>query len=231
MRGGRDETGLTEVHPMQKNGSSNETVEITPCTDGMYCCGHNNLACCGTDEAFEIPMQSSVAASRVTETSLVTQFVTPSAYKDATIGLSAVLGASVLGATCAIVWLTRQNRSLRNRPTQLDQPGREAADYGFEEQYPPEQPQPDGQDGPGRSPEMANTSSSPLRSPFFGFANKSASSPIVSETEQGNTFSELDNTEKRVESRIPGFESSPGAVSVLSPHPSGQAGGGAQEEK
>jgi hypothetical protein len=103
----------------QENGNSNGTVELSNCGDGTYCCGHDNLECCGTDRAIKIPTQASVVTtSNVTETAFVTATVTPGTYKNATIGLAVVVGVMALAAIGAIVWLLRQNKTLRN---QLDQ--------------------------------------------------------------------------------------------------------------
>lgn len=117
----------------QSGGSANETVEITPCTDGKYCCGHNNLGCCGTDEAFEIPTQASVIADNLTETQVVTETASPSGspYKDATIGLAVVLGVGALAAVGAILWLLRKNKGLYQQLQQAQPPVQEIRDPSF----------------------------------------------------------------------------------------------------
>lgn len=90
---------------------------MTSCTDGTYCCGNNNLTCCGTDFAITIPTQPSVITddddeSTTTETAYVTETSTPSTFKNATIGLAVVVGVVALAALGAILYLLRRNRSL-----------------------------------------------------------------------------------------------------------------------
>ena len=111
---------------MQSGGSANETVAITPCgTDNKYCCGNNNLDCCGTDEAFEIPTQASVISDNLTETQVVTETASASgsgqSYKDAAIGLGVVFGVGALTAIGGILWLLKQNKSLREQLQQAQQ--------------------------------------------------------------------------------------------------------------
>ena len=106
---------LTNTASFQSNGSQNGTVEITPCGDGTYCCGSNNLRCCNTNESFTIPTQSSVVAANVTETVLVTHTASSgdaSTFRGATIGLGAALGVVALAGLGAVLWLLRRNRSL-----------------------------------------------------------------------------------------------------------------------
>ena len=106
----------------QNGGTSNGTAEISPCGDGTYCCGHNNLNCCDTDKAFTLPTQSSVVASNVTETAVVTETANSSSYKDATIGLAVVLGVVALAALLGILWLLKKNRELSSQLAQNQQP-------------------------------------------------------------------------------------------------------------
>ena len=106
----------------QNNGSQNGTVELTPCGDGTYCCGSNNLGCCDTDRAFTIPTQSSVVASNVTETvrATVTASSDASTFRSATIGLGAALGVVALMAIGAILWLRRKNSALYKQLTEAN---------------------------------------------------------------------------------------------------------------
>lgn len=94
---------------MQNGGSLNGTIEMTACSDGTgtYCCGRNELGCCGTDHAIVIPTQASVVASggatQPPESSSNT-------FRNATIGLAVVLGVILVAASGVITWLLRQNK-------------------------------------------------------------------------------------------------------------------------
>ncbi|GAW14076.1 hypothetical protein ANO14919_034680 [Xylariales sp. No.14919] len=91
------------------DGSFNGTIEMTACSDGTgtYCCGRNELGCCGTDRAIVIPTQASVVSSGG-----VTEIPDPSsgAFKSATIGLAVVLGVLLATAAGVIAWLLREKR-------------------------------------------------------------------------------------------------------------------------
>ncbi|CAM1504265.1 Fc.00g018560.m01.CDS01 [Cosmosporella sp. VM-42] len=99
----------------ESGGSTNGTAELTPCTDGTYCCGHNNLTCCGTSYAVKVPIQASVIASEKAKNDT-------SALKNTAIGLGAALGVVSILFTAAILWLMRKNKSLRWRLDGSDKP-------------------------------------------------------------------------------------------------------------
>jgi hypothetical protein len=101
----------------QSGGSSDGTVEITPCTDGKYCCGHNNLSCCGTTRAFELPTLVNVTTGNVTQTSVVTEtaIAESATFKNVTIGLAAALGVVALIAAGAVFALHRKNLALHKQ--------------------------------------------------------------------------------------------------------------------
>lgn len=115
------------------NGSQNGTVEITPCGDGTYCCGSNNLRCCDTDEAFTIPTQSSVITDNVTETVIVTHTASAddesSTFRNATIGLGAALGVVALVGLGSVLWLLRKNKHLYQQLAQA-QSDQQNSPYG-----------------------------------------------------------------------------------------------------
>ncbi|TGJ80291.1 hypothetical protein E0Z10_g8467 [Xylaria hypoxylon] len=93
------------------DGSSNSTVEMTACSDGTgtYCCGRNELGCCGTDHAIAIPTQASVVSSGGATETLDSS---SSPFKSATIGLAVVLGVLIATAAGTVTWLLRKNKSL-----------------------------------------------------------------------------------------------------------------------
>lgn len=95
----------------ESGGSANGTVEITPCSDGTYCCGHNNLNCCGTDSAFKIP--SLVNIETDTDKSDGS-----GAFKSATIALAVILGVVALVALITIWALRRKNKALYHQLSQ-----------------------------------------------------------------------------------------------------------------
>jgi hypothetical protein len=109
--------GINSQLTPQGGGSSNGTVEITPCTDGKYCCGHNNLNCCGTDRAFELPTLVNVKNGNVTQTAIVTvtAIAESATFKNATIGLAVVLGVVALIAAGAVFALHRKNLALHKQ--------------------------------------------------------------------------------------------------------------------
>ncbi|KAI1438346.1 hypothetical protein GGR50DRAFT_685485 [Xylaria sp. CBS 124048] len=91
----------------ESGGSANGTAELTPCSDGTgtYCCGHNELGCCGTDKAILIPTQVSVMDTEGPSIS--------TAYKDATIALAVIAGVLLIAATAVITWLHQKNKAIR----------------------------------------------------------------------------------------------------------------------
>jgi hypothetical protein len=103
----------------EDGGNPEGTVEMTDCTDGTYCCGLNNLNCCGTDRAFKIPTQESVVEDGGANNSDSDD--DSSTFKNATIGLGAALGVVLLLALGSIFWLARKIKLLRR---QLDEKSR-----------------------------------------------------------------------------------------------------------
>ncbi|KAK5637386.1 hypothetical protein RRF57_013098 [Xylaria bambusicola] len=93
---------------------------MTQCPDGTYCCGQNELGCCGTDRAIDIPTQGSVVSSGAHNTSSNTS----NAFKNATIGLAVALGVVAIFATGVIAWLFHQNKAMKK---QLLEKGEEAS--------------------------------------------------------------------------------------------------------
>ncbi len=93
----------------QWGGSVNGTVELTPCTDGTFCCGKNNLTCCGSQYAVSVTTQASVV---VVQTATTT--ATPSGVPGiaAVAGLGAGLGVVILVSIGIIVCLRRRNTAL-----------------------------------------------------------------------------------------------------------------------
>ncbi|KAI1340432.1 hypothetical protein F5Y15DRAFT_58224 [Xylariaceae sp. FL0016] len=91
----------------ESGGSANDAVEMTPCGDGSFCCGHQNLTCCGTENAINVPTQATVSMSDDNGSS------NNKAYKDATIALAVCFGVVSLAAAAAIAWLFGKNRSLK----------------------------------------------------------------------------------------------------------------------
>jgi len=86
---------------------------MTACSDGTgtYCCGSNNLECCGTDRAIVIPTQGSVVSTDNNDSSDSSN----SSYKGATIGLAVVLGVFAIASLCAILWLLKQKKSVEQQ--------------------------------------------------------------------------------------------------------------------
>lgn len=186
---------------MKKGGSSNDTVEITPCDDGTYCCGHNNQACCDTDEAFKIPTQSSVIAE-ATETAVV-HSDDETTFKNATIGLAVVVGVVAIAAIAAIAWLFRKNKSLDQKYQQASkQPPPETTMQ--QQQYPPT-PGYTAQYPYGHS-DMGSTAASPQAGTFS--PTKSPGSPALTEAGNYQRYSELDATgdTSHLASPSPGFD-------------------------
>ncbi|KAK3360478.1 hypothetical protein B0T25DRAFT_578403 [Lasiosphaeria hispida] len=97
-------------------GSRNSFAEMTSCTDGTYCCGRNNLTCCGTSWAVKPPTLLSTAMNSTAPASTKTD-IAPIA------GLGGALGAVVLGAAGAILYLLRRIKTLqKNQPPKDNQP-------------------------------------------------------------------------------------------------------------
>ncbi|GAP88130.2 hypothetical protein SAMD00023353_1501030 [Rosellinia necatrix] len=94
------------------DGSVNGPVEMTACSDGTgtYCCGRNQLGCCGTDRAIVIPTQGSVVTSPN-----VNADDSGTTFRNATIGLAAALGVLLITTVGIIIWLLRQNKSIKKQ--------------------------------------------------------------------------------------------------------------------
>src|SRR5262245_14192371 len=95
----------------------NSSVELTPCTDGTFCCGHNNLTCCGTEWAINVPTQAVVTDA--TETTVVTQVTNGGPGIAAVAGLGIGLGVVMLVAAGIIYYLTRQRKQLKKQNQEL----------------------------------------------------------------------------------------------------------------
>ncbi|KAI1113514.1 hypothetical protein F5Y14DRAFT_417482 [Nemania sp. NC0429] len=95
-------------------GSRNDTVEMTACSDGTgtYCCGRNELGCCGTDHAIAIPTQASVVSSGGAPQPPGSS---SNAFKSATIGLAVVLGVLLATSAGVITYLLSQNKSIKRK--------------------------------------------------------------------------------------------------------------------
>ncbi len=92
----------------------NSSVELTPCTDGTYCCGHNNLTCCGSKDAFTVPTLSLVTSnSSTTVTATATVTATPNPGVPAVAGLGIGLGVALIATSATILYLQRQNKRLK----------------------------------------------------------------------------------------------------------------------
>ncbi|KAF4120084.1 hypothetical protein GMORB2_3495 [Geosmithia morbida] len=163
----------------KKHGSSNGSVEITPCTDGKYCCGSNNLACCGTDEAFEIPTM----ADKSTETA--NRAASATRYKNSTIGLAVALGIVAFAAAAAVLWLTRKNRRLSDGLASGAVPTASPVD----EQQSPAQHNGSIYDphSPTTGTQMTSVSPAPL-------PHSSGDSKVVTDRAYDQRYSELDGT-------------------------------------
>jgi len=89
-------------------------VEMTPCTDGTFCCGHNNLTCCGTKYAVTVPTLSLVTSgSNTTAVTTATVTATPNPGIAAVAGLGIGLGVALLIASGFIIYLARKNKILK----------------------------------------------------------------------------------------------------------------------
>uniref|UniRef100_A0A8H7KDV7 Mid2 domain-containing protein n=1 Tax=Bionectria ochroleuca TaxID=29856 RepID=A0A8H7KDV7_BIOOC len=185
-------------------GSSNGTVEITPCTDGKYCCGHNNLTCCGTSRAFELPtlvnVKGSSSAANVTQTAIVTEtaIAESATFKNATIGLAVVVGVIALAAAGAVFALHRKNLALHK---QLDEaraaapapaPAMQQASHGG--QYHRDEIDPYQDFGGGSTITSASVYGGALSQHNKTFSTIPPSSPGPSEAPTHMRYSELDAT-------------------------------------
>jgi nitrate reductase NapE component len=102
-----DSPACVNVCTEDENGdASNSTSEMTSCGDSTYCCGSNNLQCCGTDRAITIPTQASVIRTETRESST---------FRNVTIALAVVLGVVALVAAGVIIWLLQKNKGLRRQ--------------------------------------------------------------------------------------------------------------------
>ncbi|RYC62588.1 hypothetical protein CHU98_g3626 [Xylaria longipes] len=95
-------------------GSINDTAEMTACSDGTgtYCCGRNQLGCCGTDHAIVIPTQASVVSTGGTTQ---TADSSSNSFKSATIGLAVVIGVLLVTTVGIIAWLLKRNKFIKKK--------------------------------------------------------------------------------------------------------------------
>jgi hypothetical protein len=168
-------------------GNSTGPTEITSCTDGTYCCGSNNLECCGTNRAFSIEVQGSVVEDEPDKEA-------SSTFKNATIGLAAALGAVALLAAGVLFWQFRRNKSLRRqlaeRTQAADTPATQAAQpYRDTYHYHP---------GSTASPTIA-TAASPGMSEF----GQPKPPSRISEIHGESRYSELDGSNRHLPSPSP----------------------------
>ncbi|KAK0614597.1 hypothetical protein B0T14DRAFT_606849 [Immersiella caudata] len=91
-------------------GNPNGFAEMTSCTDGTYCCGRNNLTCCGTPWAIEPP---TVVSSALTTTVTASASSSPSNTRTLA-GLGAALGAVLFLALGATFYLLRRIQKLKS---------------------------------------------------------------------------------------------------------------------
>ena len=96
-------------HP-QWGGSKTGVAEMTSCTDGTYCCGHNNLTCCGTQWAVKVPLLTGSTTTTITATATPQPASTVPIYA----GLGGALGLVTLVSSGLIFFLTRYIRQLRS---------------------------------------------------------------------------------------------------------------------
>ena len=92
-------------------------MELTPCTDGTFCCGHNNLTCCGTPWAISVPAQLTIASwnngsnSTSNSTAVAGSGSGPGLF--AFVGLAVGIGVVILVSLGIIFYLKRQTRNLK----------------------------------------------------------------------------------------------------------------------
>ncbi|KAK3324998.1 hypothetical protein B0H66DRAFT_636505 [Apodospora peruviana] len=94
-------------------GSMTGAAEMTSCTDGTYCCGHNNLTCCGTQWAVKVPLLTSTTITTTT----ITPTPTPAPANQniaAIAGLGGALGLVTLVSAGVVFYLVRQIRLLKS---------------------------------------------------------------------------------------------------------------------
>lgn len=84
---------------------------MTSCTDGSYCCGHNNLTCCGTQWAVKVPLLTSGTISSTTVTATPPPVVQSNIAISA--GLGGALGLAVLVSAGLTFYLLRNIRKLK----------------------------------------------------------------------------------------------------------------------
>ncbi|SPO01379.1 uncharacterized protein DNG_04055 [Cephalotrichum gorgonifer] len=106
-----------------QNGSSNGTIELTPCENGSFCCGPNNEACCGTDAAFT-PRNLTSLTSPSAPTMTITNTPEPTATQNQTplavyLGMGAGILVVMLVSLGVIIFLLRQVKMLRKRNGEL----------------------------------------------------------------------------------------------------------------
>ncbi|KAK4160570.1 hypothetical protein QBC43DRAFT_359278 [Cladorrhinum sp. PSN259] len=98
-------------------GSPSSFAEMTSCTDGTYCCGRNNLTCCGTSWAVKPPALMVAPSPKATVTVTAIPDTGSSSQrrgnnKTVIVGLSAGLAGVVMVAAGAIWYLVRRIKVL-----------------------------------------------------------------------------------------------------------------------
>ncbi|KAH8165164.1 hypothetical protein CIB48_g3094 [Xylaria polymorpha] len=108
-------TDKTWKSPACNGGSFNGTIDMTACSDGTgtYCCGRNELGCCGTDHAIVIPTQASVVSSG--DTTAAADSSSSNSFKSATIGLAVVLGVLFVATAGTVSWLLYKNKLVKKK--------------------------------------------------------------------------------------------------------------------
>lgn len=95
----------------QAGGTPTGFAQMTSCTDGTYCCGRNNLTCCGTTWAIKAP---TIISSIVMTTITTTAAAVPAKQNiGATAGLGGALGVVLLAAAGAVIYLLRRIKTLK----------------------------------------------------------------------------------------------------------------------
>ncbi|KAK1750177.1 hypothetical protein QBC47DRAFT_126107 [Echria macrotheca] len=94
---------------LSAGGNPSGFADMTSCTDGTYCCGRNNLTCCGTKWAIKPPSVMSTMANSTEATTTNTGVV---------VGLGATIGAVVIIAGSLILLLWRRVRILQRSAVQ-----------------------------------------------------------------------------------------------------------------
>ncbi|KAK3984224.1 hypothetical protein QBC44DRAFT_385925 [Cladorrhinum sp. PSN332] len=93
-------------------GSPDSFAEMTSCTDGTYCCGRNNLTCCGTGWAVKPPMLMVNAPSATVTVTAAADAAKQRSDRMTIVGLGAGLGGVVVVAAGAVWYLMRRIRVL-----------------------------------------------------------------------------------------------------------------------